>query len=161
MATLTALSFPSPGGAEAAVATLEALQDQGLINVHDAATVSWPPDRRRPETRHLSGLAGTFALGGAFWGLLFGLVFFVPLLGVAAGAAAGAAASSLVTVGIDDAFIASVRAKVQPGTSAVFAMTSDAVLDEVREAFRGHGAEVVTTNLSGDEEARLREVFAD
>lgn len=161
MATLTALRFSSPGGADAAVATLEALQKQELIKVHDAATVSWPPDSRRPKTRHLSSLAGTFALGGAFWGLLFGLLFFVPLLGMAAGAAAGAAGSSLVTVGIDDAFIASVRAKVQPGTSALFAMTSDAVLEEVRDAFRGQGAEVVTTNLSGEEEAHLREVFAD
>jgi len=31
----------------------------------------------------------------------------------------------------------------------------------VQDPFRGQGAEVVTTNLSGEAEARLREAFAD
>jgi uncharacterized membrane protein len=161
MATLTVWKFPTPAGANEAAVTLEALQKQELIKVHDAATVSWPADRRKPRTRQLSNLAGMGALNGAFWGLLFGLLFFVPLFGMAVGAAAGAIGGALGDVGIDDDFIASVRAKIKPGTSALFAMTSDAVLDKVRDAFAGQDAELIQTNLSDDEETRLREAFAD
>ena len=48
-----------------------------------------------------------------------------------------------------------------PGTSALFVMSSDAVLDKVRDAFAGLHPELIQTNLSADEEARLREAFAD
>lgn len=160
MATLTVWKFASAEGAEAAVGTLEALQRQELIKVHDAATVSWPADRKRPRTRQLANLTGAGAMSGAFWGLLFGLLFFVPLLGMAVGAAAGAIGGSLADVGIDDDFIATVRAKVTPGSSALFVLTSDAVMDRVQEAFQGTEAELIETNLSADEEAQLREVFA-
>ena len=71
----------------------------------------------------------------SFWGLLFGLIFFVPLLGAAIGAATGALAGSLTDVGIDDTFINKVRDQITPGTSALFVMTSDAVMDKVHAAF--------------------------
>jgi uncharacterized membrane protein len=40
-------------------------------------------------------------------------------------------------------------------------MTSDAVLDRVREAFPGADAELIHTNLSAEDEAKLREAFAE
>jgi len=161
MATLTVWKFDSPDGAERATETLADLQKQELIKVHDAAVVSWPEGRKKPKTRQLSGLAGAGALGGAFWGLLFGLLFFIPLLGMAVGAAMGALAGSMTDVGIDDDFIATVRQRVTPGTSALFVMTSDAVQDRVQEAFEGQNMELIATNLSSDEESRLLEVFAE
>ncbi|MPY92114.1 MAG: DUF1269 domain-containing protein [Acidimicrobiia bacterium] len=161
MATLTVWKFAEPGGADKAVKTLEMLSKQELITIHDAATVTWESGKKKPKTRQVASLTGAGAAGGAFWGLLFGLLFFVPLLGMAVGAAMGALAGSMSDVGIDDAFIASVRQKVTPGTSALFAMTSDAVLDKVHEAFAGVDMELIQTNLSHDEEARLREVFAE
>jgi uncharacterized membrane protein len=161
MATLTVWKFEDPEGANKAVDVLEGLQKQAVITVHDAATVTWEAGRKKPKTRQLASLTGAGALGGAFWGLLFGLIFFVPLLGLAVGAAAGAISGSMADVGIDDEFIASVRDKVTPGTSALFVMTSDAVIDKVQEAFSTVDAELIYTNLSADEEARLREVFVD
>ena len=160
MATLTVWKFPTATGADEAVATLQSLQKQELITLHDAATVSWPADRKRPKTRQLNDLTGAGALGGSFWGLLFGLLFFVPLLGMAVGAAAGAIGGALSDVGIDDDFIDTVRARVQPGSSALFVLSSGAVVDRVHEAFVGQEAELLQTNLSGEEEARLRETFA-
>lgn len=160
MATLTVWKFLTPGGADDAVAILEALQSQELITVHDAATVSWPVDRKKPRTRQLHDLAGIGALSGSFWGLLFGLLFFVPLFGMAVGAAAGAIGGALSDVGIDDDFIATVRNKVQPGTSALFVMTSEAVVDRVHDAFVSVDAELIQTDLSTEEEGRLREAFA-
>jgi uncharacterized membrane protein len=161
MATLTVWKFPKAEGAEEAVQTLERLQGEGLIKVHDGAIVSWPADKKKPRTHQLSSLTGAGALGGAFWGLLFGLIFFVPLFGLAIGAAAGAFAGSLTDVGIDDQFIKRVQAQVTPGTSALFALTSDAVIDRVREAFAGHEPELLETNLSKEQEDKLREVFAE
>jgi len=161
MATLTVWKFEDPEGANKAVDVLEGLQRQAVITVHDAATVTWEPGKKKPRTRQLANMTGAGALGGAFWGLLFGLIFFVPLLGLAVGAAAGALSGSLRDVGIDDEFIGSIRAKVTPGTSALFALTSDAVMDKVHEAFEGVPAELIYTNLSADEEARLREAFGD
>jgi uncharacterized membrane protein len=65
-----------------------------------------------------------------------------------------------VRVGDDD-FIREVRENVTPGTSALFVMTSNAAADRVLEQFRSTGATLISTNLSAEQEARLREVFAE
>jgi uncharacterized membrane protein len=162
MATLTVWKFDSPDAADRASETLQELAKQNLITVHDAATVSWPPDRKKPKTRQLSSTTAAGALGGSFWGLLFGLIFFVPLLGAAIGAATGALAGSLADVGIDDSFINKVRDQVTPGTSALFVMTSDAVMDKVQDAFQeNQPSELLFTNLSDEQEQALRQVFED
>jgi uncharacterized membrane protein len=161
LATLTVWKFSTPEGAAAAEATLVDLQKQNLIVIHDAATVSWPSGAKRPKTRQLSSMTGAGALSGSFWGLLFGLLFFVPLLGMAVGAAAGAIGGSLTDVGIDDAFITSVRSRVTPGTSALFVLSSDAAMDRVTAAFEGQDPELIQSSLSDEEEAKLREVFSE
>ena len=161
MATLSVWKFQDVSGAEKAEATLSALQTQGLITVHDAASVSWAPGAKKPKTTQMHNLAGAGALGGSFWGLLFGLIFFVPLLGLAVGAAMGALSGSMADVGIDDSFIKSVRDQVTPGTSALFLLSSDAVLDKVLEAFEGQHVELVQTNLDSAQEQKLRDAFAD
>ncbi|WP_454051733.1 DUF1269 domain-containing protein [Cellulomonas sp. Marseille-Q8402] len=163
MATLSVWKFETPGGADQAEQALVALQKQELIQVHDAATLSWEPDRKKPRTRQAHHLAAAGALGGTFWGMLFGLLFFVPLLGAAIGAAAGALGGALTDVGIDDDFIDSVRSKVTPGTSALFLLSSGAVPDKVLSALREQDIhpELIQTNLSSEEESRLRAAFAE
>jgi len=161
MATLTVWKFPTADGAEHAIATLKDLQSQELIQLHDAATVSWVEGRKKPKTQQLRNMAGAGALGGAFWGMLFGLIFFVPLLGMAIGAGMGALTGSMTDVGIDDAFIKRMREEIRPGTSALFLLTTGAVVDKVKAAFEGQQIVLVESNLSGEEEARLREVFAE
>jgi uncharacterized membrane protein len=161
MATLTVWRFDTADGAQNSLATLERLQKEQLIRVQDAAIVSWPEGRNKPRTKQLYNLAGMGALGGMFWGMLFGLIFLVPLLGAAIGAAMGALTGALTDVGIDDDFIKRVREKVTPGTSALFALTSDAVLDRVAAEFRGTHAELISTNLSAEQEAALRHAFEE
>jgi len=157
MATLSAWKFDTPDGAANAETILVGLSKQELITIHDAATVEWQPGKKKPKTRQLHSLT----LGGAFWGLLFGILFFVPILGLAVGAAAGAFGGSLADAGIDDDFIAAVKSKVTPGTSALFVLSSDAVMDKVLDAFSGVTAELISTNLSNEEEAKLREAFGE
>ncbi|MCB7135571.1 DUF1269 domain-containing protein [Cellulosimicrobium marinum] len=161
MATLTVWKFDTPDGAQQAEDALLALQKQELIQVQDAATVSWEEGKKKPRTRQANSTTAAGALGGTFWGMLFGLIFFIPLLGAAIGAASGAIAGALTDVGIDDDFIDSVRSKVTPGTSALFVLTSGGVLDRVHDALRAQGfhGELLQTNLSADEEAKLRAAF--
>jgi uncharacterized membrane protein len=163
MATFTVSQFDSADGAEQTLATLERLHKEDLIEIEDAAIVSWPEGAKKPKTKQLHSLTGAGAMSGAFWGMLFGLIFFVPLLGLAVGAASGALAGSLTDVGIDDNFIKEVRAKVTPGTSALFLMTSGTVQDKVAEelkGLRGH-VSILHTNLTNEQEAKLRETFAE
>jgi uncharacterized membrane protein len=161
MGTLTVWKFDTASGADDATETLRELSSQHLITIHDAATVRWDEGKRKPKTKQLHNLAGEGALGGAFWGMLFGLIFFVPLLGAAIGAASGALAGSLRDVGIDDSFINRVRDEVTPGTSALFVMSSDAVMDKVREAFSTNRPELIFTNLTNEQEDAIRHAFAD
>ena len=159
-ATLTVWKFNTPQGAEQAAETLADLAQQRIVTVHDAAIVTWEDSKKKPKTHQLTSTKASGALGGSFWGLLFGLIFFVPLLGAAIGAATGALAGSLTDVGIDDAFINKVRDQITPGTSALFVMTSDAVVDRIKDAFAGHEPDdLIFTNLSDEQEAALRQVF--
>lgn len=160
MATLTVSKFPSPDGADQALSILEDLQRQHLIVIQDAAIVSWPEGDKKPRTRNLSNLTGPGALDGAFWGLLFGLIFFVPLLGAAIGAAAGALAGRFTDIGINDDFIREVREKVMPGTSALFLLSRDAVVDRVVEPLRHLQPELIASNLSKEQEDKLEDIFA-
>ena len=161
MATMTVWKFPTANGAAMAEQTLKDLQRRELIQIHDAAIVTYPEGARKPKTRQLSNLAGAGALGGAFWGMLFGLIFFIPLLGLAIGAGIGALTASMTDVGIDDSFIRRMREEIQPGTSALFVLSSNAVVDRVKEAFEGQHMVLVESNLSREQEDKLHEVFSE
>jgi uncharacterized membrane protein len=161
MATLSAWKFDSADGAAEATERLEELIKGSLIDVYDAAIVTWPVGKKKPKTHQLNHLAAGGSLSGLFWGLLFGLIFFVPLIGAAIGAALGAMTGALVDTGIDDEFIDSVRQQVTPGTSALFVLSDNAVVDKVSEAFAASHPHLVSTNLSDEEEAKLRAAFGD
>jgi uncharacterized membrane protein len=162
MATMTALKFNTSGGAEQMENLLQQLQKQELIHVLDAATVTWEDGKKKPKTHQLHSLAGVGALDGAFWGMLFGLLFFVPFFGMAIGAGMGAIAGAFTDVGIDDNFIRQARQQITPGTSALFLLTEGAVGDRVQEAIRSSGLqfELIASNLSHEQEQKLREAFA-
>jgi len=48
---------------------------------------------------------------------------------------------------------------VTPGTSALFALTTDPTMREVADAFRGTEAELLATNLTPQQEERLLGAF--
>jgi uncharacterized membrane protein len=161
MTTLTVLKFETADGAEKVLHVIQDLGKQNLINLHDAAIVTWPEGKKKPKTQQLTDLTGVGALSGAFWGMLFGVIFFVPIFGLVVGAAMGALSGSMADIGISDDFIRSVRSKVTEGTSALFLMTSDAVQDKVFEAMKQFKFEIIASNLSKEEEDKLRAAFAE
>jgi uncharacterized membrane protein len=160
MTALTVWKFNTPDGADKALTKLEDLQKQQLIQVLDAAVVSWPQGRKRPKTYQAVNTVGVGALGGAFWGMLFGLIFFVPLFGLLMGAAIGAISGRFTDYGINDDFIRDVQSKVTEGTSALFLLTGQVTIDKVEAAFAPEErGELIQSNLSTEQEAKLREDF--
>jgi uncharacterized membrane protein len=161
MATLVALKFDRPDGADQVLGTLQQLQAQQLIQIEDAAVVSWEAGKKKPKTHQLASTTGAGALGGAFWGMLFGLLFFIPFLGLAIGAGMGALMGHFADYGIDDNFIKAVQQKVTPGTSALFLMVGQVTQDRVLEALKGQNIEVLQTNMTAEQEEKLRAAFAE
>jgi len=161
MATITSFKFDTADGAEQMLDLVKELSKQQLITLQDAAIVTWPQGKKKPKTRQLESLTGAGALSGAFWGMLFGLIFFVPFFGMAIGAAMGALTGKFSDYGIDDSFIKMVGQKVTEGTSALFLMTSGAVIDKVTDAVKAKGwtFEILSTNLSKEQEEQLRKDF--
>lgn len=159
MSELLVFAFDTPDGANEMVATIQSLQKQQLIRLADAAIVVRRPDGKA-KVKQLNNLVGAGALGGAFWGMLIGLLFFMPWLGLAIGAISGAIAGKLSDVGIDDNFIKEVGATIEPNNSALFLMVERMTEDKVLEALSQHKATLLRTNLSAEDEAKLREAFS-
>jgi uncharacterized membrane protein len=162
MATLVMLKFDTSDGAEKTVELAESLQNQHLLEIIDGATVIWSKGKKKPKTSQLTHL-GTVggALDGAFWGILLGFIFFVPFLGMAVGGAMGALSGHFGNYGIDDDFIKQIRTKVTEGTSGLFLLLGTVTADKVVEAFKSAPHfEIIATNLSHEQEQKLKEAFA-
>ena len=81
--SLVVLKFDTPEGADKGLELAISLQKQQLLQLLDAAIVTWPQGKKKPKTRHLGDQTAAGAWYGAFWGMLFGFLFFMPLLGAA------------------------------------------------------------------------------
>jgi uncharacterized membrane protein len=160
MATMTVLKFQTADGADRVLGRIADLQKQFLIKLHDAAVVSWPAGKKQPKTQQLVSLVRVGAMSGMFWGMLLGLIFAAPLFGLALGAAWGALGGAFREYGLGDDFVNQVRTQVTEGTSALFLITSDAVVDRVADALKDVKFEIIATNLSKENEQKLRETFA-
>jgi uncharacterized membrane protein len=158
--TLVVLKFDTPDGAEQGLMLAVKLHKEHLLELQDAATVSWPKGKKKPKTRHgADACAG--AWDGAFWGMLFGWIFFVPFLGAAFGAAVGALSAHFADYGIGKDFLEKVRSKVTEGSSALFLLVGQVTTDRVVEAFKGAPKfEVIASNLSHEQEEKLKAAFA-
>jgi uncharacterized membrane protein len=77
------------------------------------------------------------------------------------GAGVGALAGHFADTGIDRDFIRSVQDRVTPGTSALFLLSDHAALGRVELEFKGIYPELISTNLSDEQEQRLREAFSE
>jgi uncharacterized membrane protein len=159
MSTLSVWKFETAEEANEVLNKLVDLAKQNLIQIQDAAVVSWPTGKKRPRTDNYGSMVGRGMVSGAFWGMLFGLIFFVPLFGMAYGATMGALSGKFNDYGINDNFINQVRNEVTEGTSALFLLSSDAVRDRIADEFKGVSAVLIHSNLGKEEEAKLIEDF--
>ncbi|HSD57346.1 MAG TPA: DUF1269 domain-containing protein [Methanotrichaceae archaeon] len=160
MSSLVVLAFDTETGAEQMRDDLLQMQKEHLIGLEDAA-VAVRNKEGKVKIKQVTSLAGTLALGGAFWGLLLGLIFFVPVFGLLVGAAAGALAGKYQDLGVDDKFIKEVGETLQPGNSALFLLVREVVPDKVEDALKKYkNVKVLKTSLTKEQEEKLRHAFA-
>jgi uncharacterized membrane protein len=156
MSTLIAVAYDDVNTARTVRDKLFQLQDRRLITMEDAVVVERLMDGK-VKLHQARSAAGRGALGGALWGGLIGLIFFMPFLGAAVGAATGAIVGGSVDVGADDNFMRQVGEQLTPGKAALFVLVVSSTPDKVLPEVAPFGGTIITTNLSAEAEANLRE----
>lgn len=159
MSSLVVLAFDDEKGAEQMREKMYDFQKRELITLDDAA-VAVRKENGHVKVKQAHSLVGSGALGGSFWGLLIGMIFWMPWLGMAIGTVTGALSGKLADIGIDDEFIEEVSETVEPGSSALFLLARDANVDRIAEELEGTDFELIETNLTPEDETRLRDTFA-
>ncbi|OAF07291.1 MULTISPECIES: DUF1269 domain-containing protein [Bradyrhizobium] len=159
MSDLVAIVYPSEAKAEEVRQRLLKLQKEYLITISDAV-IAVKTDQGGIKLNQLVNTTAMGAMTGSFWGLLIGVLFLNPILGVAVGAASGALGGALTDFGIDDSFMKSLSASLQPGSAALFVlikhMTADKVINEIKDA----GGVVLKTSFDETKEKMLRDALA-
>jgi uncharacterized membrane protein len=142
------------------------LQKEHLIDLEDACVVvrDQSGQIRLKQALNLVGAgAAGGGLSGAVWGTLIGLLFLNPLVGMLTGAAfgagAGALSGALADYGIDDEFIRSLGATIEPGSSALFVLVRSATPDKVLPELQPFNGTVLRTSLSKEQEERLQQAL--
>ncbi len=158
MSELMVLGFENEAAADQFGVTLGQLQKDMIVQLQDAAMVVRDPDGK-PHVKHGRNLVGAGAMGGAFWGMLFGLIFLVPFLGLAIGAGMGALFGKMGKTGINKAVLEQMQDAVPPGKAGWFLLIDKMTEDKFLEAVTGTQATVVRTNLSHEDEEKLKEAF--
>lgn len=129
----TAWRFGGTEGADAAVLRLKQLDTQDLIDVLDVAVIRWPHYASAPQAQeHVTD----------------------------EGSKASSFAKKLTKAGIDGSMLEAVKGDMTPGTSALVLLSVDAAVDTVARAFEGHAMELMRSDLSVQQEDRLRAAFA-
>ncbi len=158
MADLVIIAYPDEKTAEAARTKLLALQKEYLIELGDAVIAERMQDGS-VKLHQLINTTAAGAAGGAMWGTLIGILFLNPLLGLAAGAGAGALSGYLTDVGIDDKFVKSAADALQPGQAALCVLVRKVTADKVLPEMAQFGGTVLRSNLTEEQEKKLREAL--
>jgi uncharacterized membrane protein len=159
MATLLVIGYETEMKAEEVRLALLKMQKDYLIDLADAV-VAVREENGKVKLRQMHNLTAAGAASGGFWGALVGMLFLNPLFGFAIGAGAGAISGALGDVGIDDGVMKKLAETLKPGTAALCVlirqMTEDKVVDEIKE----FGGTVIKSNLSHEDEGKLRQALA-
>ncbi len=158
MADLIIIAYPDVATAEASRAKLIELQKEYLVELGDAVVAERLADGS-VKLHQLINTTAAGAAGGALWGTLIGLLFLNPLLGAAAGAAGGAISGYLTDVGLDDKFLKDAASSLTPGQAALCVLVRKVTADKVLPAMAHFGGTVLRTNLTSEQEAKLREAL--
>ena len=158
MADLVIIAYENEQKAEAARNRLFELQKEYLIELGDAVVAVRQPDGNVKLNQLINTTAAGAASGG-MWGALIGMLFLNPLLGAALGAGAGALSGYLTDIGIDDNFLKDAAAALTPGQAALCVLVRKVTADKVLPAMAAFGGTVLRTNLTGEQEAKLRDAL--
>jgi len=130
----TAWRFTGTEGADAAVLRLKQLDSQGVIEMQDVAVIRWPQYASGPQVQeHVTD----------------------------EGSKASALAKRIKKAGIDSAMLEAVKDDMALGTSALVLLSAEAAIDPVAKAFEGQAMELIRSDLSVQQEDRLRAAFSN
>lgn len=130
--SVTAWRFAGTEGADQAVLRLKRLNSQELIDVQDIAVVRWPQYASAPTAQeHLN----------------------------AEGSKVSSLMNKLTKGAIERSMIESVKGDLTPGSSALVLRSSGAAIDAVAREFSGESMELIRSDLSIQEQDRLRAIF--
>lgn len=130
----TAWRFSGTEGADAAVLRLKQLDSQGVIEMQDVAVMRWPQYASGPQVQeHVTD----------------------------EGSRASALAKRIKKAGIDSAMLDAVKDDMALGTSALVLLSADAALNAVANAFEGQAMELMRSDLSVQQEDRVRAAFSN
>jgi uncharacterized membrane protein len=180
MTDLILIGFDEPYKADEAMARVQKMADDGLVDVERVAVVvrgyGGKTDYRT--TTPLPG-AGEGAVAGGLWGALLGMIagmLFAPATGgasavagvtaagTAMGAAAGAITGGLTKDDFDDEFKRDLELLMHPGTSVLIIIVNGARRrrqDELLPRLHALGGTVLKTNLPPEAEAKLQRALAE
>jgi uncharacterized membrane protein len=158
MADLIIIAYESEEKAESARQKLLELQKEYLIELGDAAIAVRQPNGN-VKLNQLMNMTATGAASGGMWGALVGLLFLNPLIGAAIGAGAGALSGHFTDIGIDDKFMKEAAQALSPGQAALCVLVRKVTADKVLPAMAPFGGTVLRTNLSAEQEGKLREAL--
>lgn len=159
MPSLTVWRYPTPLGADEGELRLRRLEEREAITVHDAVSVFWMPGADQPEVRRVRHRAAGAAGRGTFWGALVGTLVLAPVAGAAVGATAAAVASRLRHAGVPDETVAALRTALEPGTSALFVVTSDARPEVVGPELAGGEGTLIHAEMDDRTAEELRQLL--
>jgi len=159
MATLVVIGYDTELQAEEVRIALLKMQKEYLIDLADAVVVVREANGK-VKLRQMYNLTASGAASGGFWGMLIGMLFLNPLFGFALGAGAGALSGTLTDLGIDDGVMKKLAETLKPGTAALCVLVKQMTPDKVLEEVQKFGGTVIKTNLSHEDESKLRAALA-
>ena len=159
--------------------TLQDMNNSWVVDLNDAVAAyrDYNGKLRVDQSYQMTTKQGA-AWGGLLGGLL-GALIAIPFTAGASAVAGGASAAATIAAGtlgggtlgagvgaldastwkedfgISEDFVSRVGAMVQPGDSAIFALLRTLDRKLVADQFRGYGGTILSTTLSGDQQAKV------
>jgi uncharacterized membrane protein len=136
IANLVDFKFKTADGANQALELAKLLRSQYILELFDAAAVSWSAKAKKLQTQDFGLTLGWSTLDGAFREMLFGLIFFKPFHSLAEGIANEAIPGKITYYGNPDSFTKSGREKITKTRSVISLLTGDSTTDKVVDTLK-------------------------
>jgi uncharacterized membrane protein len=153
--TLVVIAYPDDSVAQGAIAALERLNIEELIDLEDAAYA----DKDASGTLRFHAIRSAAAAGSAHGGVREMLAW-LPFVGPSPGASSDALAERYAEHGVDTVFVAELSGTLQADGMAVFLLVRHSARDRVIAEMSKFRGIVVKTSLQPEQEQELKRGLA-
>jgi uncharacterized membrane protein len=164
MRDLVVAGFDGQYTADQVLLDLLKLEQVHLVDLDEAAVAIRKSDGTIA-IKHTSSLVMADAAVGSGCGLLIGAVCLNPLMGTLVGGVVGAAVGKIIKlvekIGIKEDFINDIAATLKPDSSAIFALVSKGLSDQVVTELGKFSGTLLRTSLSPKNEDELKRILQE